>query len=397
MFTISIEKTSKLETIETYYTRLNEAKAADVSVDVLLPKELHNYYLGLVPSLLQFIITWVRYPKAGRLLIDIDVSSDEILAELYKNELIFSAVVLVWNKTGVFTKGGVNLRGELNGKNREFRERMLAGRSITGHKLLLTDFDHLGSELLLPCFGNSYEFISSKSQLWNSIKKGIEDVFFYFTEVPYSFEESGNNFISIIYELMKNTFEWGKEDENNVPLDPNIRGVLVKFFKKKRGSLLEDYGNHVGLRNFFGSEKLKENNLQELYFLEISVFDGGVGFSRKYKASNPLAKSLTEVDIIKKCLIKHMTSAKGMDKEDKGIGLDEILNRLDRRGFLRIKSGHTCVYRNLITHPYIEVKDVEHMVLYDWKSNSDKKFTQFKESEGAVITIIYPLVIDGFK
>lgn len=397
MFKIAIDKNTKLESIEAYYDRLNDAKVADVSVDVLLPKELRNYYLGIIPTILQFIITWVRYPKAGRLLIDIEDPNDEALTELYKNELIFPAVVLVWNKTGVFSRDGKNLRGYLNKKNREFRERMLAGKSVPGHKLLLTDFDHFDDEQLLPCFGNRYEFVPTRSQLNSSIEPGIQEVFYYFNEIPYRFEDSGTNFISIIYELMKNTFEWGKEDENKVPLDPNVRGVLVKFFKKKRSSLIEDYNSHKGLREFFSSDILRENEQNELYFIEISVFDGGIGFARKYRSLNSSDEPMSDVDIIKKCLIKHMTSAKGMDKDDKGIGLDEILTILDKRGFLRIKSGQTCVYRNLITHPYATVDSINQMVLYDWKSNTDKRFSKFREAEGAVITIVYPLMIDGSK
>ncbi len=397
MFTITIEKNTKLENIESYYDRLNDAKIADVSVDVSLPKELRNYYLGLVPSLLQFIVTWVRYSKAGNLLIDIDEPSESILDDLYKNELIFPAVVLVWNKTGVFTKNGINLRGKLNKKNREIRDRMLAGRALPGHKLLLTDFDHLSNDNLLPCFGDRYDFVPSRSQLRASIQQGLEEVFYYFSEIPYRFESGDNNFISIIYELMKNTFEWGKEDENQVPLDPNIRGTLVKFFKKKRESLIEDYGSHKGLKDFFNSEKIKENDSRELYFVEISVFDGGIGFARKYRSIDPTADSLTEIDIIKRCLVKHMTTAQGIDKGDKGLGLDEILFLLDGRGFLRIKSGQSCVYRNLITHPYLKTDTIDQIVLHDWKSHNDKNFTKFRESEGAVVTIIYPIAIDGSK
>ena len=83
--------------------------------------------------------------------------------------------------------------------------------------------------------------------------------------------------------------------------------------------------------------------------------------------------------------------------EDKGFGLDEILTILDQRGFLRIRSVETCVYRNLISHPYTFVQDVDQMVLFDWKTNSEDRFTKLKESQGAVITIVYPLVIDGSK
>ncbi|MBC8054723.1 MAG: hypothetical protein H7Y13_16825 [Sphingobacteriaceae bacterium] len=82
MFAITIEKNTKIENIETYFTRLSEAKTLNVEVDLLLPKELKYYYLGLVPALLQFILTWLRYENSGKLLIDIDELNEEAITEL---------------------------------------------------------------------------------------------------------------------------------------------------------------------------------------------------------------------------------------------------------------------------------------------------------------------------
>ena len=60
----------------------------------------------------------------------------------------------------------------------------------------------------------------------------MSDVFYYVQLLP-EFVSLYPDVVAIIFELMKNTFEWGKEDEFNVPLETNIRGVLFKFFKKK--------------------------------------------------------------------------------------------------------------------------------------------------------------------
>lgn len=388
MITISIDKNSKFKDIETYLTRLEEVKDFDVSVDVLLPKTLKYSYFGLVPSLIQFVVTWLRYKKAGKLLIDIEDLSNESLTELYKNELIFPLVILAWNKTGVYTKDGTSLRGYLNPINKLYMEKMLSGRTIPGNKLMLTDFDHLPEDKSLPCFGDKYQFVRTKTQLKNSLDKGLKEVFAMFPSIPYAFEKADDPFITIIYELMKNTFEWGRHDNEKVPLDPNIRGTFLKFIKKKRSALLDEYKWQHGLISFFSSPKLKENNLHELYLLEITVFDGGVGFLKKYKSSNKQAESLDEIDIIKKCLRKHSTSAVGIDRYEKGLGLDEILYTLDGRGFIRIKTGHSCVYRNLITDTY---KDNEDLSLYDWQTNLENDYTTFKETEGSVITIVYPI------
>lgn len=85
-----------------------------------------------------------------------------------------------------------------------------------------------------------------------------------------------------------------------------------------------------------------------------------------------------------------------MYKDDKGIGLDRILSILDKKGFLRIKTGSLCVYRNLITHNHKELdnEDVNSMELFDWNKNSNTDYTSFKNAKGAVVTIIYPLSIN---
>ena len=94
-------------------------------------------------------------------------------------------------------------------------------------------------------------------------------------------------------------------------------------------------------------------------------------------------------------MIVHNTSAKGLEKDDKGIGLDRILSILNKKGFLRIKTGNICVYRNLITHNHREIdkEDIGSMELFDWIKNSNSDYTTLKNAKGAVVTIIYPLSI----
>src|SRR5690606_4573893 len=149
-------------------------------------------------------------------------------------------------------------------------------------------------------------------------------------------------------------------------------------YKKTRSALLEDFKSHKGLTTYFKNSVLKENVKSEIYFLEIDVFDSGVGFVEKYKSLNK-TESLSDIEIIKKCLIKHSTSAKGLEKGNKGLGLDRILTILDGRGFLRIKTGKSCVYRDLINRPYkkLNTNDIDTMELFDWKSNNNSDYTEF--------------------
>jgi hypothetical protein len=397
MFKIRIEKNIRLEDLESIYRQFYSHVKADITVDLVLPKEFIHYYVGLVPALYQFVITWMRYSKSGKLLLDVDSPDNTDFEKLYENELLFPVVCLLWNKNEVYNKTGkINLRSYLKQVNGFYFDKMKSVEALKGWKLLLTNFDHLPEERgILPCFELNGAFISNESKLSNSLKNGIKQVLGFSKDAEETYNQVKEHLIGITYELMKNTFEWGKDDEYRVPLDPSVRGILIKFYKKTRSKLKEEFKKHSGLSDYFNSEILKENSTSELFFLEIDVFDSGVGFVKKYKSLNP-NENLKDVDIVKKCLIKHNTSAKGLERDDKGIGLDRILTILDGKGFLRIKTGKVCLYRNLISHPYkkLDRDSIAEMELFDWKKNSNDEFTSFHESQGSVITIIYPLSFD---
>lgn len=397
MFKISITKNIKLDDLDTLYNQLYNSIRQNANVDILLPVELKSGYIGIVPSLYQFVFTWMRYEKSGKLLIDINDPTKTDFDELYENELIFPLVSLVWNKNEIFNNTGeINLRSYLRDYNISYFDKMKAVKAQKNRKLLLTNFDHLPSDRgILPCFEINGAFIANESNLSDSLIDGFHGVLSQSTSAKRLLGSVMQPILGIIYELMKNTFEWGNADESNVPLDPSLRGVLVKFYNKSRKNLVDEFKNHKGLSNYFIQPLLKENSTAGIYFLEVDVFDSGVGFVRKYKSLNPTEK-LSDIEILKKCLIKHSTSSKGLEKDDKGIGLDRILTILDGKGFLRIKTGNNCVYRNLVSHPYknIDNSDISEMELLDWKTDNNEVYTKYPQAEGSVITIIYPLSLN---
>lgn len=394
MYKIQISKNISLEDIESIYQELYRYIKNDVTVDLLLPKELDNNYVGLVPALYQYVITWVRYSKSGKLLLDVDDPEKADFEKLYENELLFPIVSLTWNKNGVFNKkGDINLRAYLKPFNTKFFDKMKSVEALKGWKILLTNFDHLTEDRgILPCFEINGTFVTNETKLSNSLNPALKNVLSFSRDAENSYNQIKKHLIGITYELMKNTFEWAKEDESKVSLDPNIRGLLIRFYKKTRNKLNEEFKTHKGLKEYFSSNILKENAKSELFFLEIDVFDSGVGFVKKFRSLNT-DQNLTDIDIVKKCMIKHNTSAKGLDRDDKGIGLDRMLTILDGKGFLRIKTGSVCLYRNLISHPYKKLNKecISDMELFDWDKNTNNQYSSYLETEGSVITIIYPL------
>jgi hypothetical protein len=105
---ITVDKNIGLTEIDNLYTDLYRAIRMNTLIDVLIPKELKKNYLGITPNLIQFIATWVRYKNSGKLRIDIENPSEELVNEIYENEFIFPIVSLVWDSNVVFDKSGKN-------------------------------------------------------------------------------------------------------------------------------------------------------------------------------------------------------------------------------------------------------------------------------------------------
>jgi len=391
---IRIRKDINLAGVEQLYKSLDTGISIKAKIDVIIPSELEANYLGIIPALIQFISTWLRYENSNMLLLDIEDPTHADITELYKNELIFPVVGLVWNHNGVYDRNGNSLRKIMTEMQNKVISDMKQVKVDYGETMMLTNFDHLSKEKgLLPCFEKNGAFISNEEDLLESLKAALEYILRNYAESKKEFKKIEKDVVGIIFELMKNTFEWAKDNEFGVPYDPNIRGILIKNIKKTRSVLLDQYGDVEFIKSYFNSNVFKENTLGQIYFMEISVFDSGAGFIKKYRSYNN-ADNYDDMEILKRCLIKHNTSAQSLDKGNKGLGLDRILQILDKRGFLRIRTGSKSLFRDLIrdNHKNVILNNASEMILYDW-NRLDKNGTP-SDAAGSVVTIIYPLQIN---
>ena len=142
-----------------------------------------------------------------------------------------------------------------------------------------------------------------------------------------------NDIGAIVYELTKNTFEWGRTDSNSVEIPSSVRGAYLRFHINKKEKITEDYKD-TPIATFFNHQRIEReylNHLKQVYYLEILVFDSGVGSIEKFYQKD----EIDDLNIIKKSLIKNQTSSTSNLKSKKGIGLDRILKILDKQGFLK--------------------------------------------------------------
>ena len=382
---IKLDSKTNIQLLERAY---KDALKGD-SVSLCLSKNLTSIDFGLVPTLIQFISTWYNKTKEGKIILDIKKETD--LDDFYHLDYLFPSLVYCWDRA-IEDMEGNNLKPILKKRNELQYELMRTQTGGRGQKILLSCFDHLSIKKgLLNAFYIDGTFISNEMQFDFAIDKAIKKVVSLNRELrTNNFTPAHSDIISIIYELMKNTDDWGRTDIFNTPLNPSTRGLYLKFHRQKRQSYLDVFEKNHGLKDYFSSENFTANAQGELYFLELSVYDTGIGFVQRY-GGTLVTEPRKQIEIIKKCMLKNNTSAIGVDKEIKGQGLDRIMRILDNKGVFWLRTGSVSIFRNLRKNRYKEGCTVDEVELFDWFNNSSSNFSNLETVQGSVITLVYPI------
>lgn len=392
-----IPKTLSTEGIKELY---NELFRDNKPFDLLLPNTITSFDFGITSLLIQYINTWLRL-RSGILIIETKEDYSD-LQDVISQDYVFPSVIMAWDK-GIFDQNGNNIKHLINPINKKIVEAMQSLENFPlmnkefiqqkGYKSLLTCFDHLPKEKgYLDCFYLDNRFVPSEEYLMNSLEETLNYVLTFNQSAREKLLPLKTDLVSIIFELMKNTHDWARTDNNSKLLNPNNRGVLIKFIKKTKENYIENYKNHKGLKSYFDS--FSTNIKDELYFIEISVFDSGIGYINRFTSSDDLPNIEEQITIVKDCLIKHNTSDKTIEKENKGIGLDKIMNVLNEKGLYILKTNNVFVYRNMKTNPYIQTQNKEDVELFDYYTFASDRFTYNHKSIGTSFTIVYPITLD---
>lgn len=374
--------------IQNLYSEL--ASSNEEVIDVYLPKKIEKLDFGLLFSYLQFLATWVRNNRSGKLHLPVN-STDETIEYLDNNEFVYPSIVLAWEKE-IVNSNGENIKSALKNPSKEYFNRMdffdLRGTSVP---IYCFDHDKSNRGLSRHLYKNFRELVNETTlgfNLFNAFKK-VGD----FNKGAFSsgVKDHYDAFIAIIHELFTNTHEHAKTNELGYNLYPNIRALQLKFHKKPINKFIEQFQDYGGLVDYFNSG-FTTNNLGELYLLEISILDSGPGFARRYKKISEYNLNISEeIEIIKQCLYRHNTSAEGFRGEIKGIGLDRVLHTLDGRGFVRIKTGRADVFRDMKNNRYHHHDNASEIQLNDFQNNGTNNFTVYPAAEGTLLSIFYPL------
>ena len=391
---IKIERNITIPKINNLYTALNST-STDI-LDLYLPKKIDKLDFGVLFSYLQFLATWIRDERSGKLHLPVN-TAEEAVAYLDDNEFVYPSLVLAWEKEILDSEGKV-LKSTLKKPSKRYFDKMdffeLKGRSVP---IFCFDHDKSNRGLSKHFYKISRELVSEDSlgfNLFRAFQKiGSHNPSVFRNSIKSNFD----SFIGIIHELFANTREHAKTNELGHNLYPNIRAIQLKFHTKSIANYIEIYHDFKGIVDYFNSG-FKVNELGDLYLVEISILDSGPGLVKRYKGLSKYNIPINEeIDIIKECLYRHNTSAEGLQNEVKGIGLDRVLRTIDGKGFVRIKSGRADVFRDMKNQRYVHHIKASDIQLNDWQNNSTTDFTVHPPAEGTLISIFYPLEYTEFQ
>lgn len=385
---IKIKGNISIPKIEELYSELYSSQL-DL-IDIQLPKKIEKLDFGLLFSFLQFLATWIRNEKSGKLILPVD-GSHAAIQYLFDNEFAYPSVVLSWEKE-IVDENGTHLKSELKSPSRAYFDKMdffeLKGTSVP---IYCFDHDKSNRGLSKHLYRNNRELVSEDTLGFNLFRAFQKIGSHNYGVFRSSLKKHMDSFNAIIHESFTNTHEHAKTNELGYNLYPNLRGILLKFHKRSIDKLVDQYKEYPGLVNYFKSG-FQINEQGELYLVEISILDSGPGLVKRYTGTSEYKDDVQgEVEIIKQCLYRHNTSSIGLKSEIKGIGLDRILQTLDGKGFLRIKTGRTDVFRDMKTNRYSHNAQASEIVLNDWRTGEDSNYTTFAHTEGTLLSIFYPL------
>lgn len=384
---IRIDSKTSIVSIENAYQELSKNN----SIDIFISKGLSGIDFGLIPAIIQLFATWCNKTISGKIILE--VKSEDELLEFYEADYLFPSLVYCWNRE-ILDNQGVDLKPLLKLQNQSKHDKMKKQAEGGGPKVLLSCFDHLSIKNgLLSAFYTDGIFISNEMLFDYAIGKSIRQA----TSLNVSLRNSNlapvyEDIVAIIYELMKNTDDWGRTDEFNKPLNPNSRGLFLKLHRRKRENFSLGFESNAGLKNYFSVNNFEANAQGELYFLELSVYDTGIGFVKRNVGEEYKDLGFSkQVDIVRHCMVKNITTATGIAKGIKGQGLNRIMRILDNKGLFWLRTQNISVFRNLRENRYKEDTTVRDIELFDWFNNSSSTFSNLGSALGSVITLVYPI------
>lgn len=324
-----------------------------------LPVRPKDWWLGGELGLIELVITWARRTDQSVLVTHIGPDEDpsDQLRSMARRMFGFTALMMAHEILDREENEARGLRRPAYEECRQVVEMMFqpVSQFALGAKVFLLCVDHSTRAgipwLYTPsgAVGDRIAFVTLTKEL---IAKSTANLAH--SPVPTSILPKIGG---VLHELFKNTDEWGRTDHQHVPWRRSVRGLAVERHSWSTDELAKISAENSALQRYF--EALGRSTEEgRLRFLELTVFDSGVGLARRWLGS----EWSTEVELSREyaaclaCLTKHRTSS---SKREKGLGLAEVMATLAAvRGFLKIRTGRLGLYRDFENVPLESTGDV---------------------------------------
>lgn len=264
-----------------------------------------------------------------------------------------------------------------------------------------------GFALFIPCFDHLRSHDLHRSNYFyneNSLKDS-QDIalwvhrLFKYNNLMLEVSESVNDIATMLKELVQNTHDWARSTfDDSAFILPNIRASYLNLVLNYSAPVrpLSSYdplqrflqsvlsGNPNNLLAFGAQSSLFED--ARVGICEISVLDSGPGMaSRLLEKDVKNVSPEGEVEALVKCFHKYITSEKGGRRQLRGRGLSRVLGLIGRRGFLRVRSGRTLLYRNFYQAPLSTDEISQGQISFLTEAG-------LPLIEGTSISVLYPFV-----
>lgn len=387
-----ISKDVNIEKLNVLYQKLSSS--TDEKINLMLPLKIDTNEFSLLFSLIQFVATWVRKDNSGVLYLPIE-SEGESIDYLNNNEFVYPLIVTCWEKS-ILSKNNVSLKKFLKNPSKEYFKQMdFFKLKLYSVPIYCFDFDKSNRGLAKSLYSDDDNVFSEDGLSFNLFPAYQKVGSFNNSIFRNNIVNDLDSITAIIHELFSNTHEHAKTDMDGNYLYPNIRAIQLKFHKKKIETFKREYKNLKGFENYFHTD-FKLGPQDDLYLLEISIIDSGPGLVKRYTGLKNISdlNTFQEVNFIKQCLYRHNTSSDITISDTKGIGLDRVLQTLDKKGLLRIKTGRVDVIRDVKSVNYKHHGDASAIELFDSLTNQHQNFESYPEVSGTLISIFYPLTFN---
>lgn len=357
-----------------------------------LPRGFKNLRLGLLPRLSQFFITALKRDKSTSIKFpQLEVENMEGIEELLQDPQLLSAILMAENVFGKDIKTNTGKEKiELKSKiNKQIQNRLNESIYKRGHRVQMLAVDHSNNNYANPsCFYTPEGSDTLKqSEYYSSIiERFLSSVSKLSTLTQYDYSKLGE----LIFELIENTDQHGKQDYENGYAERSVRGLILDYKLVTENAESENIGGVDTIITDYLNGLRKKNRTQHL--LEISIFDSGEGIAKGL--SKTLSKNIDAIDeeanLISLSFTKGVTSK--ADDLGYGRGLHNVKNVLnDRNGFISVRTGRVSLFRDFNLNSLTDL-DADALALFDETNKTTK--TNYKELgavEGLACSILVPL------